>query len=71
LNEVGAEFKFGPPEGPDFFLPHGWAPMDVQGLAKTAEQLNRLPAELRPFLSEPRPPYGNFPWSGVCLLKRR
>jgi methyltransferase (TIGR00027 family) len=70
LNEAGAAFKFGPPEGPNFFLPYGWEPTDVQGLLKTAAQFNRVPIELLPFLPEPKGAPGNFPWSGVCLLKK-
>ena len=71
LIEVGAAFKFGPPEGPNFFVPHGWEPKDVQGLLKTAAQFNRVPIELLSFLPEPSGAPGNFPWSGVCLLKKR
>lgn len=70
LSDVGAAFKFGPPEGPDFFAPYGWRPMDVQGFMKTAAQLNRLPQQLSGLLPEPQGRFGNFPWSGVCLLKR-
>jgi methyltransferase (TIGR00027 family) len=71
LSEAGAAFKFGPPEGPNFFVPHGWEPTDVQGLLKTAAQFNRVPIELLPFLPEPKGVPGSFPWSGVCLLKKR
>ena len=71
LSEAGAAFKFGPPEGPNFFVPHGWEPKDVQGLLKTAAQFNRVPIELLSFLPEPKGAPGNFPWSGVCLLKKR
>src|SRR6202047_4255477 len=31
LSEAGAAFKFGPPEGANFFGPFGWVPKDVQG----------------------------------------
>jgi O-methyltransferase involved in polyketide biosynthesis len=71
LSEVGASFKFGPPEGPNFFVPYGWEPNDVQGLLKTAAQFNRVPIELLSFLPEPKGARGNFPWSAVCLLKNR
>jgi methyltransferase (TIGR00027 family) len=71
LAEAGVPFKFGPPEGPNFFVPHGWEPNDVQGLLKTAAQFNRVPTELLSFLPEPEGAPGNFPWSGVCLLKKR
>jgi methyltransferase (TIGR00027 family) len=33
LEKVGAPFKFGPAEGPDFFRPHSWTPAQVEGLA--------------------------------------
>jgi methyltransferase (TIGR00027 family) len=71
LKEADAEFKFGPPEGPGFFVPHGWDPKDVQGLLKTAAQLKRAPAELLSLLPEPKGLPGNYPWTGVCLLKKR
>lgn len=71
LRDAGAEFKFAPPEGPKFFAPLGWEPTDVQGLLKTAAQLGRAPAELLSLLPEPKGPLGNFPWTGVCLLKKR
>ena len=68
LRAVDAEFKFGPPEGPSFFVPHGWEPKDVQGLLNTAAQFNRSPKGLRPLLLDPKGNAGNFPWTGVCLL---
>lgn len=70
LSEAGAAFKFGPVEGADFFVPYGWEPEDVQGLLKTAAQLHRAPAELLSLLPEPRGPFTNYPWTGVCLLER-
>jgi|SRR5208282_926262 len=71
LSEAGAAFKFGPVEGPQFFVQHGWEPVDVQGFLKTAAKLNRAPAELLSLLPEPKGMPGNYPWAGVCLLKRR
>lgn len=71
LSEVGAAFKFGPLEGPNFFVPHGWQPNDVQGFLKTAAHFNRAPTELLSLLPEPQAPLGNYPWAGVCLLKKR
>jgi methyltransferase (TIGR00027 family) len=70
LSEVGAAFKFGPPEGADFFLRYGWRPKDVQGMLKTAAEFGRAPQELLSLLPEPKGAPGNFPWTGVCLLKR-
>ena len=71
LGEAGAPFKFGPPQGAHFFSPYGWEPKDVQGLLKTAAQFNRPPVELLSLLPEPKGNFGNYPWTGVCLLKRR
>jgi methyltransferase (TIGR00027 family) len=70
LSEVGAAFKFGPPEGANFFRPHGWEPKDVQGMLKTAAHFKRAPAELLSLLPEPRGNFGNYPWTGVCLLNK-
>jgi methyltransferase (TIGR00027 family) len=71
LSEAGAAFKFGPAEGANFFTPHGWLPTDVQGMLKTAAHFNRAPVELLSLLPEPKGTPGNYPWTGVCLLKRR
>jgi methyltransferase (TIGR00027 family) len=71
LSEAGAAFKFGPPEGPNFFTPHGWEPKDVQGMLKTAAQFKRAPVELLSLLPEPKGNFGNYPWTGVCLLNKR
>lgn len=71
LSAAGAGFKFAPPDGPNFFLPYGWEPNDVQGLLKTAAQFNRPPVELLSLLPEPKGAPGNYPWTGVCLLKKR
>jgi methyltransferase (TIGR00027 family) len=71
LSDAGAAFKFGPPEGAHFFTPHGWEPSDVQGLLKTAAQCKRAPAELLSLLPEPKGSFGNYPWTGVCLLNKR
>jgi methyltransferase (TIGR00027 family) len=70
LSEAGAAFKFGPAEGATFFKPHGWEPIDVQGMLKTAAQFKRAPVELLSLLPEPKGLPGNYPWTGVCLLKR-
>lgn len=73
LSEIGAPFKFAPAEGPAFFLSHGWEPMEVKGMLKTATKFKRPPFLLRLFghLPEKRGPAGNQPWSGVCLFKKK
>ncbi len=70
LSEAGAGFKFGPADGPDFFAPFGWSTVDVQGLLRTAHRFKRSPAGLLPLAAERERAPGNFPWTGVCLLKR-
>jgi methyltransferase (TIGR00027 family) len=71
LSEAGAAFKFGPAEGANFFMPHGWEPIDVHGMLNTAAQFKRAPVELLSLLPEPKGLPGNYPWTGVCLLKKR
>ena len=73
LSKVGAPFKFAPAEGPAFFTPHGWEPLDVKSQLKTATKFKRPPFLLRIFghLPEQKKPAGNHPWSGVCLFKKR
>ncbi len=70
LSDANAGFKFAPAEGPNFFLPHGWEPKEVQGLLKTAAQFNRPPVELLSLLPEPAEVSGNYPWTGVCVLEK-
>jgi len=70
LSEAGAAFKFAPAEGANFFTQCGWTAEDVRGLLKTAAELKRAPDELLALLPEPKRIQGNYPWTGVCLLKR-
>jgi methyltransferase (TIGR00027 family) len=70
LSEANAAFKFGPPEGADFFKPFGWEPKDVRGMLKTAAEFKRAPEELLALLPEPKRIPPNFPWTGVCLLQK-
>jgi len=71
LSEAGAAFKFGPREGPNFFVPLGWEPIDIQGLLKTAAQFKRSPAGLFPMTIGRTGAPGDFPWTGVCLFNKR
>ena len=68
-----APFKFAPPEGPDFFIPYGWTPVEVRSLLKNAARLRRLPLLLRFFALFPETPKSrrDRPWSGVCLMKKQ
>lgn len=68
LSEAGAAFKFGPSQGPKFFAPYGWEAEDVRGLLKTAAQFKRAPVELLPLAIDRPDAFGDFPWTGVCLL---
>ena len=73
LNPAGAYFKFAPVEGPQFFTPYGWEPIEVRGVLRTAISLNRTPIdpqvhELIPDL--PMDTDGSAPWVGVCLFKK-
>lgn len=73
LERAGAEMKFGPEEGPDYFLPYGWTPARVQSLLHAAARVKRLPFWMRPLALFPdRFPYkGKRPWGAACLLARR
>jgi methyltransferase (TIGR00027 family) len=64
--------QFAPQDGPRYFVPYGWKPVEVNSMLKTAAGLHRLPLMLRlaALLPETRNPRGSRPWSGVCLLGR-
>jgi O-methyltransferase involved in polyketide biosynthesis len=72
LSESGASFKFGPKEGPDFFVPYGWTPLDVRSLLKTAARFHRLTLVFRLMAALPASSHGqgSLPWSGICLPGR-
>jgi methyltransferase (TIGR00027 family) len=72
LNEAGAPFLFAPTEGPPFFTAHGWQPIEVRSLLKTAGKLGRLPMGLRmlSMLPESSGAQGRRPWAAVCLFAR-
>lgn len=73
LEEARAPLRFGPEEGPEFFTRHGWRPIDVRSMLKTAARLKRLPLWLRlvALLPESMRRQGSRPWSGVCLLAKQ
>jgi methyltransferase (TIGR00027 family) len=70
LSPAGAAMKFGPEEGPNFFTPYGWKPVDVRSMLKTAAQLKRVPwwMRLMALLPDSKGRQGSRPWSGICLL---
>jgi methyltransferase (TIGR00027 family) len=73
LAQSGATFKFGPKEGPEFFVPYGWTPADVRSPLKTAARLKRLSFGmwLLSHLPASNGAQGSRPWSGICLLARQ
>jgi hypothetical protein len=72
LSEAGSPLKFGPEEGPEFFIPSGWKAMEVYSMLKTAARIKRLPFFLRlmSFLPESNGRQGSRPWGAVCHLTR-
>lgn len=68
----GSAFHFAPPEGPGFFAAHGWRPIDVRSLLKTAATLKRLSLAMRllALLPASNGAQGSRPWGGVCLLTK-
>jgi hypothetical protein len=72
VQQAGAPFLFAPPEGPAFFEPCGWKPVEVLSMLKTARKLDRLPIFLRmmAMLPESPGPQGSRPWSAVCAFER-
>jgi methyltransferase (TIGR00027 family) len=72
LAEGGAILRFGPQEGPLFFLSYGWKPLEVQSLLKTAARLGRLSLWMRlmALLPDSKGQQGSRPWSGICLMAR-
>lgn len=71
LDEANAPLKWGPEEGPEFFVPCGWKPIEVCSMLKTGLRLNRLPFWMRVFARLEAPGFSpTRPWSGICLLGR-
>jgi methyltransferase (TIGR00027 family) len=72
LSRASAHLQFGPPEGPEFFAPHGWRPVRVGSPLATAARFKRLPFWLRlvAMLPQPQGRQGSRPWSGICLLDK-
>jgi methyltransferase (TIGR00027 family) len=72
LSQAGSPLKFGPEEGPEFFTPSGWKPVEVYSMLKTAAQLRRLSFGMRliSLLPESNGRQGSRPWGAVCRLTR-
>ena len=71
LAAARAPFKFGPPEGPAFFEPHGWRTAEVRSMIKAARRIGRLSPLfwLLSWLPESNGAQGRAPWSAVCLFE--
>lgn len=72
LKDAGSPLKFGPEEGPEFFIAFGWKAAGVYSMLKTAAEIKRLPFFLRlmSFLPESNGRQGSRPWGAVCHLTR-
>jgi O-methyltransferase involved in polyketide biosynthesis len=73
LVQAGAPLKFGPEEGPEFFAPHGWRPVEVHSMLRTAAREKRVPIWMRALalLPESQGRQGPRPWGGVCALSKQ
>jgi methyltransferase (TIGR00027 family) len=71
LDRANAPLKWGPEEGPEFFVPYGWKPLEVCSMLKTGLRLKRLPFLMRLFARLEAPGFSaSRPWSGICLFGR-
>lgn len=73
LIQAATPLKFGPKEGPEFFVPFGWKPIEVASILKSAARAKRLSWGMRllALLPESHGTQGSRPWSGVCLFAKR
>jgi methyltransferase (TIGR00027 family) len=63
--------KFAPEEGLAFYENHGWKRLAVASMPEGANEINRLPDFIKPFLTMPIPdPPGDAIWGGAALLGR-
>jgi methyltransferase (TIGR00027 family) len=72
LGDANAPLIFGPEEGPDFFVPLGWRPVELFNLLKVAGKLKRLPFLFRifSFLPDSKGKKPKAVWGGVIRLSR-
>jgi methyltransferase (TIGR00027 family) len=65
--------RFAPEEGPDFFRPFGWEPVQVHSVYEVARKMGRVPIWMRAMAAAMGAgrAEGSGPWSGVVLLERR
>jgi methyltransferase (TIGR00027 family) len=73
ISQGNAEFRFAPAEGPGFFEPYGWTPVEVRSMIKTGAHLKRLSFWMRlmSMLPESNGRQGSRPWSAVCLMRNQ
>jgi methyltransferase (TIGR00027 family) len=72
LDKANAPLTFGPEEGPDFFVPLGWRPVELFNMLKVAGKLKRLPflSLLFSFLPDSKGKKPKAVWGGVVRLSR-
>lgn len=72
LDRAAAPLKFAPAEGPGFFEPSGWRPVEVHSVVKTAGRIRRGPLMVRFFALFPESAEARRirPWQGICLMER-
>jgi hypothetical protein len=64
--------KFAPEEGIAFYENHGWKRLEVKTMPEGANEINRLPDFIKPFLNVPTPdPPGDAIWGGVVLFGKK
>ena len=72
LDKAGVPFRFGPPEGPGFFGPHGWDTIQAQSTLRVAARFGRPPFVLRMLAKLPETTATPWkrPWHGVCVMQK-
>lgn len=70
LQDAGSPLIFAPREGPDFFAPYGWRPVERHSLLKTGAKLHRLSLSMRllSLLPDPAGRKPDTPWGGICVF---
>lgn len=73
ISQGNAELRFAPADGPGFFEPYGWTPVEIRSMIKTGARLERLSfwMHLMSLLPESNGKQGSRPWSAVCLMRNQ